>query len=213
MKEKVLVIAAHNDDPAVGAGGTLLKYKKEGKETACIIFSYGEWRQPHLKEGIMKDTRLKETKESNKAIGLKCLGYFDLDAKFKEQIEKKKIKKKLKYLMMQYGPNKIFTHSVDDPMPDHRAVYKLVMEILKEEKLDVDVYSFDIWNIVNFRNRNKPKLIVDISDQFKTKIEAIRKHESQAATVTSLVWKISWKNWLNGLGNNCRYAEVFVKIH
>lgn len=211
--DKVLYIGAHNDDPVIGAGGSILKYKKEGKEVASIIFSYGEGSHPHLKKEVIKEIRLKEAQESNKSMGLQCLGYFDLnETKFKQQIEEKDIKERLATLIADFSPSKIFTHSVDDPHPDHRQVFKLVKQVVEEKKIEVDLYSFDIWNIINFRHRNHPKLIVDISAHFSKKIEGIKKHKSQVAAITSLLWKVYLKDWLNGFSHNCRYAEVFVKI-
>jgi len=211
--ERVLFIGAHNDDPVIGAGGAILKYKQEGKDVSCVIFSYGEGSHPHLKKEVIKEIRLKEAQESNTFIGLNCLGYFDLnETRFKQQIQDRDIKKRLSTLIKDFNPSKILTHSADDPHPDHRQVFKLVKQVLEEDHNETDMYSFDIWNIVNFRHRNEPKLVVDISDHFPKKIEAIKKHKSQVAAITSLLWKVYLKDWLNGFSNNCRYAEVFVKI-
>jgi len=40
-KETILVLAAHNDDQAIGAGGTLAKYAQEGKKVISLLV----WRK------------------------------------------------------------------------------------------------------------------------------------------------------------------------
>jgi LmbE family N-acetylglucosaminyl deacetylase len=57
-----------------------------------------------------------------------------------------------------------------------------------------------------------PKLVVDITDTLKTKVEAFRKHKSQVAAIFSLMWNIYLQAILNGFNNHVKYAEVFYKI-
>jgi LmbE family N-acetylglucosaminyl deacetylase len=119
---------------------------------------------------------------------------------------------KLKKLILQYKPTRIFTHSVDDPVPDHRAVNKILLESLDKMKSSCEVYMFDIWNFLNFKKQNYPKIFVDITQTFKTKIKALRMFESQKIALFSLMWSVYFKAWLNGRKINARYAEVFYKI-
>ena len=124
----------------------------------------------------------------------------------------KKIKKKVKDIIKKEKPSKIFTHGVNDHHQDHFAVYKLMKEIIKEMRLKCDVYSFDVWNIVKIFKRNRPRLVVDITKTFDTKIRAIKAHKSQTNTMVSIGWTVYLKAILNGWNNNCKYAEVFDKL-
>ena len=67
---------------------------------------------------------------------------------------------------------------------------------------------------MNFRKRNNPRLIVDISDTFKTKMKAIAAHKSQIKLplIIPLRWKVILHDAINGWKNECMYAEVFNKI-
>jgi len=209
--EKVLVICAHNDDQIVGVGGTLAKYSKQGKNINTLIFSYGELSHPHLKPKVIIKTRVTESHKSDRIIGGAGVYYLGLkEGKF--LANKNKVKSKIKAVIKQKKPSKIFTHSRDDPHPDHRAVFKIVNELINETKNHFDVYSFGVWNLITLRKRNVPKLVVDITDTFNKKVKAFQVHKSQKAAVIPLMWKIYLKDMMNGWNNGVKYAEVFHKI-
>lgn len=214
MTEKILVIAAHNDDPIFGAGGTLAKYAKEGKKIKTIIFSYGELSHPQLKPEIIIKTRKRETNKADKILGGQGVEYMDMrDANMLLHIRKPEIKQKLIYLVQKENPDKIFTHGANDLHTHHIVIYQLIKKLIKENKINCPVYSFDIWNILKLRKRSIPTLVVDITDTFQTKIEALRTHKSQINTLMSLGWVIHFKARMNGWNNNVKYAEVFDKIN
>jgi LmbE family N-acetylglucosaminyl deacetylase len=212
-KETIITFAAHNDDQIIGAGGTLAKYSREGKDIFTVIFSYGESSHPHFKRKVTVEMRVKESLKADKVLGGSGIVYLGLkEGKFNKEIEKKGIKSKIKRIIREKKPTKIFIHSIDDPHPDHRAVYNLITNTVEEIKFNCDIYSFNIWNPISIRKRDAPKLVVDITDNFKTKIEAFKCHKSQKLTMLSLMWDIYLKAILNGLKNGVRFAETFTKI-
>ena len=108
-------------------------------------------------------------------------------------------------------PTKIFTHALDDPHPQHRRVHKLIIEAAEEMGISTPVYSFDVWNVVKTK-RGLPRLVIDVTDTFKSKVKALKVHTSQHMTITSLMWRLYIKDRYNGWRNRCKYAEVFQKI-
>ena len=213
MGESIFVICAHSDDQMLGPGGTLAKYAKEGKEIFTIILSYGETSHVWLKKRVSIEIRVKEAQNADKIIGGSGVVFFGLtEGKFLEEVEDKKIKDRIKELIKEKNPAKIFTHSVDDAHDDHRAVYKVVMELIDEINYKGDLLSFDIWHIVDFKKREKPKLYVDITDTFKTKLKALKCFESQKLVMLFPYINVYIKAFINGLKNDCKYAEKFYKI-
>jgi LmbE family N-acetylglucosaminyl deacetylase len=209
--ENILAICAHNDDQIIGVGGTLAKYSKQGKKVSTLIFSYGENSHPHLKPSVIIKTRVKESHKSDKIIGGSGICYLGLkEGRFLS--DKNKVKKKLIKIIRQKRPSKIFTHSRDDPHPDHKAVFKIISEIINETKINSDFYTFDVWNPIRLRKRNLPKLVVDITSTFDKKIKACRIHKSQKMALLTLMWNVYVKAIVNGWSNNVKYAEVFYKI-
>ncbi|MFW6383067.1 MAG: PIG-L deacetylase family protein [Nanoarchaeota archaeon] len=212
MKEDVvLVICAHNDDQVLGAGGTIAKYSREGTKVIVVVFSYGESSHAWLKESEIIKTRVKESRKADKLLGVEKTFYYGLkEGSFAEEFENKNLKKNLKRLVTVLKPSKIFTHSFDDPHPDHRAVYNKVKETLKNKK--IDMYSFDIWNPFNIRKRHSPKLVVDVTKTFKNKIKAFSLHESQWHAKLIMMPAAYARGMLNGLNYGIRFAEVFYKL-
>ena len=87
-----------------------------------IIFSYGEKSHPWLKTKVAQKMRSEEAFKAGKILGCRVI-FFDLgEFNFIEDYQKKEIEKKLIKLLEKYKPVKLFTHSDEDPHPDHKAV-------------------------------------------------------------------------------------------
>ena len=210
-KDSVLVLCAHNDDNIIGVGGTIAKYSKEGIDVISVIFSYGISSHPWLKEQEIIKTRVEESQQADNVVGAQKLYYLGLkEGRFAEEIQK--VKDKIARFIKVLKPVKIFTHSGDDPHPDHRAVHMIVSQLLDELEYKGDVYAFDVWNPFNIRNRGLPKLVVDISTTFNKKVQAIKKHRSQWMALAIMIPATYARALINGLNTGVRYAEVFVKI-
>ncbi len=215
-KESVIVFCAHPDDHVFGVGGTMARYAKEGKRIYTVIFSYGEASHPWLKKKVTADMRVEECKEADKIIGgygLTFLGF--KEGSFKEEIKKRGVKKKIKEILSRCKPEKVFVHSIDDRDPisgDHRAVHDIVLEVLDEVDYKDELYTFDVWNPINVRKREKPKMYVDISETFKTKLEALKCFRSQWVAMTFLYWSVYARALINGIRSGYRLAERFYKV-
>jgi N-acetylglucosamine malate deacetylase 1 len=209
----VIAFCAHNDDHLIGAGGTLAQYAREGIDVVIVIFSYGESTHPWLHRQAAIKMRVEESKRADRILGANRLYYFGLaEGSFLEEIKTKKIAQRIKRMITIVRPQKIFTHSPDDPHPDHRAVFNTITAIMDESRYQCDVYSFDIWNPFNIRMRDKPKLVVDITPTFQVKIRAFRVHKSQWLARATMMPAVYIRALWNGLENGVRYAEVFVKL-
>ena len=212
--ESVLFLCAHNDDQLIGAGGTIAKYAKEGKKIVTVIFSFGESSNLLEQDIHTRKTRVLESKRAAKLLGEEELYYLALkEGNFKHEIEERNILEKIENIIKRIKPSKIFTHSIDDPHPDHRAVYYFTLDLLEKMNYKCDLYSFNIWNyFINFRKRDQPKLVVDITDTFKTKIDAFKKHKSQWVTKLTHIFSIYYQAITIGFQNQIKYAEIFYKI-
>lgn len=212
--EVILSLCAHNDDYIIGAGGTLAKYANEGKTCKAIIFSFGEGSHPHLKPEVIIERRIKESLRADKIVGGNGIAYLGIrESHFEEDIQKKDIKEKLKWIISHENPTKIFTHSADDFHSDHKAVCRIVRKLIEEGAINCDVYTFDVWSLVKLRGRSVPKMVVDTTETFDRKIRALRMHTSQKIAIMALLWKIYMKDIIEGFNNGCKTAEIFHKIH
>lgn len=204
----ILIFVAHADDEVLGAGGTIAKYVKEGEDVVVVIFSFGEGSKPLIKEEIVREARVKEAKKVGQYLGVSgtiFLGIPDMKINYKD----KELQDKINRIINKYKPSKIFTHSSSDPHKDHRAVYKTVLSALDDK--GYPLYTFGVWNPIQFIDTNQPRLVVDISSTFDDKIKALKLFESQKFSVYQLLPGVYLKSKILGIVNNCRYAEVFYK--
>jgi LmbE family N-acetylglucosaminyl deacetylase len=213
-KETVMIFCAHPDDEVIGPGGTIAKYAKEGKNIVTVIFSYGESSHMWMKKKYTITTRVAEANEAGKIIGTKKTVFLGLrDGMLLQDARTKKTESIIEKLIKRYSPVRIFTHSHDDFIfPDHKAVNDTVTKVLRKIKYKGDVFIFDIWNFITPRRRNRPKMIVDISDTFKTKVKAMRCFKSQSFVIAELKPLIYTRAVMNGIAIKAKFGEKFYKI-
>lgn len=210
--KSILVFCAHPDDEVFGVGGTAAKYSKEGYKIIPVIFSFGESSHPWLLKRYIVKARVKECKKAGKIIGYEDPVFLGLkDTKVRKEIQQKKVILRLKEMVKRDEPEMIFTHSINDPHPDHRAIYWATLEAVKNIK--VPVYSYDIWNPISLVKRDAPKLYVDISQTFRLKIAALKLFKSQTTSIVSLLWSVYTRAFINGWNSDCKYAEKFTKVN
>jgi len=209
MKKTILCFVAHCDDEAIGIGATAAKYIKEGLNVVMVVFSYGE--VSHIKKGIIIKRRVKESKDAGKILGYKNIIFFGLpDANISKNVDK--VKDKIIKLIKKYKPVKIFTHSPNDPLPDHKAVNKIVNYVLEEMDSKIDLYGFDIWNITNLSEAENPRMYVDVTKTFDLKINALKAFKSQRHVMLQMIPAAYSRARLAGDHLGCKYAERFYKL-
>lgn len=211
-KEKILVICAHPDDEIIGAGGTIAKYSQEGRNVTVIIFSYGELSHPWIKKKVTIGTRVNESRTAGEIVG--CKDTIFLGAKEGHFIDKRKtITKTIEKVINDLKPSKIFVHSFDDRLyADHKAVHEIVMSTIDRMDYKGNIYTFNIWNMVNSQERYCPKLMVDVSKTFKLKTKALGCFKSQKLAMLQLLPVVYLRAIRNGLYMGVKFAERFSKI-
>jgi LmbE family N-acetylglucosaminyl deacetylase len=221
-KGSILVICAHSDDQVIGCGGTIAKYAKDGYDVHTLILSFGESVKPHIRREVITKMRVKESQRAQKILGGKSVRFLGLkELHFEDDFRRRNIQQNFNKIIRELDPVKIFTHSSDDAHPDHRVTLKLVLRAYKQLHLGCELYAFEVWHIFNLKKRKKPKLFIDISLTFPKKIEALKAFKSQInlsnfynyLVLNNFFFFIVYiKDFLNGLKNSTRYAEVFYKL-
>ena len=158
-------------------GGAIAKFHSEGKRVIKVVFSFGESSHPHFQEHVVINRRLEETESASRAIGITKTIFFGMrDTKVKEDAEKINAVAKVKDIINEYKPERIFVTSAIDPHPDHQAVNKTVLKSVDSLRKSYPVYEFEVWNIVK---ENKPMMYVDITPFYKKKMDYTRMFSSQ----------------------------------
>jgi LmbE family N-acetylglucosaminyl deacetylase len=208
-KETVIVFSAHSDDFVIGAGGTIAQYVKEGKKVLAIVFSYGEMSHPWLKSHVVKKMRSEETFDAAEVLGCKVM-FFDLkEGKFQEDYT---IEKKLMRIVEKEKPIKIFTHSHEDPHPDHRSVNTITLNLCEKLEKKPEVYIYSIWNPVSFKTQF-PSLYINISKTFSAKLRSLHRFKSQKfQAIYPLMTIIFFRAFRDGIKMRKRFGEHFFRV-
>lgn len=213
MPKRVLVFCAHSDDQALGAGGYIAKLAKDDVKVRTIVCSFGEQSHPHLDKREIRRVRVLESKRADKILGGSGVMFLGLhEGSFEKEYDDRKLHEGLVRQIDEFKPDRILTHSPDDPHPDHRACHRLLLRLHSDLSRPCEVYTFDVWNLFNLKKRRRPKLVIDITQTFKKKIDSLSAFRSQRHAMAVLTWSIYTKGVYWGFRRGCRYAEVYYKV-
>jgi bacillithiol biosynthesis deacetylase BshB1 len=175
----VLAIAAHPDDIELICGGTLIRAHMLGRSTGIIDLAAGEMASRGTPE-----LRAKEAAKAAKVMGVAVrenLGFPDGGIQNTPET-----RARLAVAIRQLKPRIVITHSQHGRHPDHPIVAQLVRDacfvagLKKVEPKVAPHRPLKVIHALSFREDNqKPTFVVDISDAFEKKLEAIACYKSQ----------------------------------
>jgi LmbE family N-acetylglucosaminyl deacetylase len=225
----VLGVAAHADDLDFAAAGTFARLAAEGAAIYYLIVTDGckGSADPDSDSKQLAARRRNEQGAAARAVGV-CdvffLQYEDGALEVSQSL-KRDIVRFIRRLrpdvvvtydprMLYYAPAGIINH------PDHRAcgqatldaVYPLARDRMSFPELSAEGLEPHEVRTVLLANCERQEFLVDISDFFERKINAIAAHASQFRDMQT-VRKRSESN-ASSLGHRlgCQYAEGFVRI-
>ncbi len=182
MKLDFLAFAAHPDDVELSMSGTVAKMINSGKTFGIIDLTKGE-----LGTRGTFETRKAEAEEASKILkltvrenlGLPDGGVFVNDENTREIVK----------VIRKYKPQIIFAPHFVDRHPDHEAVGQLTKRAMFLSGLPKYVTEVDGIKQEAYRPKKifyfvltyefDPTFVVDISDTFETKMQAIRAYKTQ----------------------------------
>ena len=178
-KVDVLAIAAHPDDMELICGGTLIRAHMLGHSTGILDLAAGEMASRGTPE-----LRAKEAAKAAKVMGVSVrenLGFPDGGIQNTPET-----RAKVAVVIRRLQPKIVITHSLHGRHPDHPIVAQLVRDAcfvagLKKIEPKIPAHRpLKVLHALSFREDNvKPTFVVDVSDAFEKKLEAIGCYESQ----------------------------------
>ena len=178
-KVDVLAIAAHPDDMELICGGTLIRAQMLGRSTGILDLAAGEMASRGTPE-----LRAKEAAKAAKVMGVSVRENLGLpDGGIQNTPENRA---KVAVVIRRLQPKIVITHSIHGRHPDHPIVAQLVRDAcfvagLKKVEPKIPPHRpLKVLHALSFREDNvKPTFVVDISDAFDKKLQAIGCYESQ----------------------------------
>ena len=183
-----MVFSPHQDDVALGCGGTVVKKTRCGQDVAIVYMTDG--RNSHLLNFGIKDKpspdelslkRAKEEKEAMKTLGVPEENLFFLNIEdgvlYKHR---RKAKLAIVPLLRQLNPSEVFIPFHGDKHQDHVATYLIASECLGELEASPTVYQYFVWaNPKNFDFKRFKLVAEDITEELELKNQAISKYQTQ----------------------------------
>jgi LmbE family N-acetylglucosaminyl deacetylase len=216
----ILAIGAHPDDVELFCAGTLLKYKAAGHKIFVALATSGNIGS-NIIEGREEIARVREQET------LEAAKYYNADVRFMRYndeglVDGEDVRRRVLNTMRWANPDVILTHFPGDVSTDHNMIGSLVARMIQcvggknvpaDEppiKKAPSLFFFDTGAGVHF----VPETYVDISDVMDMKLEALGKHKSQFAWMStfeeqSLSDYCRIISEFRGLQAGCRFAEAF----
>jgi LmbE family N-acetylglucosaminyl deacetylase len=218
--ERAIVLAPHPDDETLGCGGTIRLLLKSKRPVKVIFLTSGEKADPsnslsHIVpsplagegkgEGGSHITDYSLMREKEAVRALKVLGVSDYEfLRFPDRelnLYYKSALDRLLEIIGTYMPDTIYSPSMIELNPDHRATAALSMEIQRINKGKIVFYEITI--------PLRPNILVDITDMFAVKKKAIKKYKSQLKLLDYLRHIISLNAIRTLTVQKAQYAEAF----
>jgi N-acetylglucosamine malate deacetylase 1 len=175
----ILAIGAHPDDMELICGGTLVRANMLGRSTGILDLAAGE-----MASRGTPDLRAKEAAKAAKLMGVSVrenLGFPDGGIQNTPDT-----RAKVAVVIRRLKPKIVITHSQHGRHPDHPTVAQLVRDACFVAGLKKIAPEFaphrplKVIHALSFREDNqKPTFVVDITESFEKKLEAIGCYASQ----------------------------------
>jgi LmbE family N-acetylglucosaminyl deacetylase len=223
--ERVLVVTAHPDDSEFGAGGTVAKFVKEGREVAYCIVTNGNkgssdrTMTPERLAGI----RDEEQRNAARVLGVErvsFLGYPDGEVEDTRDLRRdvsREIRRFRPDLVVCQNPNR--TYNLGASHRDHRTVGGVVLDCVYPLARDHLAFpelmpEFEPHKVreVYVMQWKEPHLVIDISEVIDLKLKALACHASQFKDFPAVEARVRERNKELGAARGYAYAETFDRI-
>jgi len=183
MKLDILVLASHPDDAELGCGGTIIRHIQAGKKVGVVDFTRGE-----LGTRGNVQTRQQEAAASSAIMGLAVRENLNLPDGFFQNSKDHQLA--VVRAIRKYEPDIVLANAVFDRHPDHGRGSDLAFEacflagLSRIDTFDEEEIKQEAWRpraVYHYIQSQfiTPHFIVDISEQWDKKIEAVKAFKTQ----------------------------------
>jgi LmbE family N-acetylglucosaminyl deacetylase len=215
--KRILVVAAHPDDEALGCGGTIARLASQGSDVHLLFLADGENARGNAESVAERQSMAATAAEALGAQPPICLEFPDnrLDS-----VDLLDLVQAIERHAASIRPEIVFTHFADDLNIDHRRCSQAVLTAFRPTPgqsvhsiLAFEVPSSTEWQFV-VSEGFRPNAFVDISAQLQTKLSALGAYEKEmrafphARSVEAVEALARWRGATVGLPA----AEAFMVV-
>lgn len=213
---RVLAIGAHSDDVDEFCGGTLALYASQGHIVGVCCMTDGRSNGSVEPVEALVATRKKEFETTASMIGASktyWLGFPDGEMEHNLVTRQALVK-----AVVDFKPDVLLTHPLDDYHPDHLATHHLVIDASQETWVEGSTWAaLYFWESEGGHNYI-PDEYVDITPFYDLKLKLMDVHRSQwdygpdpvtGKTENFLHHDVLAMALFRGMQSNVKYAEAF----
>jgi LmbE family N-acetylglucosaminyl deacetylase len=185
---RVIVIAPHPDDDAIGCGGSIIQHVQRGDTVQVVYITSGEHGSPVYTPAELATIREGEAAQGAQILGAQRTTFLrqsDGNVSYSLELVNHFIE-----LIRTEKPNVLYLPHSADGHKDHQQTFAIVTEALGRAQgqsfpelggrgwnIDI-ILGYEVWTpLPSFQYVN------DISDVIEVKLQALREHKSQLANV------------------------------
>ena len=216
--KKLLVISPHPDDEVLGAGGLLVKAKKNGFKTKVLTLSTN-FPEPITKERL--EISLKESKKAHKILKVDKSVYFNIPTLTFSNQNIPNLTSRISKEISNFKPD-IVIIPFPDRHQDHKIVFDLSMTVTRPKGVSknikivacMEIPSATYYSAPSVEPNFYPNWNIDISGTIKQKAKALTEYRStlsktESARSTKSIYSLAS---FRGSQVNLNYAESFYIV-
>jgi N-acetylglucosamine malate deacetylase 1 len=193
----IVCVGAHPDDCEVYAGGTAVKWARQGHRVLFVSITNGDAGHYAMGGGPLALRRAREAKLSAARGGVEQLVLNHHDGEFEPTLE---ARREVVGILRRYGADLVLTHRPNDYHPDHRytsivvqdAAFMVLVPNFCPEVAPLKQNPVFAYLIDAFRKRKPfvPDVAIDVDEAMDVKWSMLDAMESQF---------YEWLPWLDGV--------------
>jgi LmbE family N-acetylglucosaminyl deacetylase len=224
--QRVMVVTAHPDDPEFGAGGTVARLTREGKQVVYCIVTNGNKGSSDRTMTPERLVRIREEEQRNAArvLGVELVDFLGFpdgeleDTRASRMAVTAAIRRHRPDLIITQNP--LRTKNLGASHRDHRitagivldGVYPLARDHMAFPELLARGLEPHKVREVHTMAWENPDHVVDISATMDLKLKALACHVSQLPDMAAVERRVRDRNAQLGRARGFAYAEAFDRI-
>jgi LmbE family N-acetylglucosaminyl deacetylase len=206
MPEKVLVIAPHPDDEAIGCGGMICLHRGRGDPVRVAFLTSGERGLPGLPEEAVRSLREAEAEAAGAVLGVERIDFLRLpDMGLDENVGV--AAERLRRVLEMGPPDLIYLPHPEESHPDHAAALPITRAAVVGLAAPPELRAYEVWNPMT-----RHGWVEDVSAVMARKLRAIRCYRSQLDQMRYDRAARGLALYRGAMAAGSRYAEAFAYV-
>ena len=199
---RVVVVAPHPDDEAIGCGGAIARHAADGAEVHVAFLTSGELGSNGAPSEEARATREAEARRAAEVLGVAEVSFLRRrDWGLADELEPATAA----LAALATGAERLYAPHRAEWHPDHRAGAAIAREAAVRAGVPGDgVFGYEVWTPLAGVDH-----VDDVSAVMERKLEAIRCYASQLTAFDYVQAADGLASYRGALAGHCRYAEAF----